>query len=255
MKQKKSKQLTSENRAEMPLLSHLKELRKSVVISLLGLIAGFAIALTLYNYILVFLFKPLLVLSPSAEGNILFVNSFAEGFIVRIKISALVGFILSSPLHLFNFLHFIFPGLHRKEKKVIIVALVCSFVFILASFFYSYYSILPVTISYFTGKGFIPQNTGMLLNFQKNLFYILQFMLGALVVFQLPILLEIFLILNLIQRKTLIAWGRYVIVFCFLIAAIITPPDFVTQISLALPMSILYFLAILVAKIFKFGEE
>jgi sec-independent protein translocase protein TatC len=255
MKQKNSEQVNLENTAEMPLLSHLKELRNCVIISLIGLIVGFIIALALYNYILDFLFKPLLVLSPSAEGNILFINSFAEGFIVRIKISALVGIILSSPVLLFNLLHFIFPGLHSKEKHIIILALVCSFIFILASFFYSYYSILPVTITYLTGKGFIPKNTGMLLNFGKNLFYILQFMLSALVVFQMPIILELFLILGLIKRKTLIAWGRYVIVLCFLIAAILTPPDFITQISLALPMSLLYYLAILVAKIFKFGDE
>jgi sec-independent protein translocase protein TatC len=254
MKRTKSKQAKPENIAEMPLLSHLKELRSSVILSVVGLLVGFVIALSLYDYILDFLFQPLLVLSPSADGNVLFVNSFAEGFIVRIKISALAGLILSSPLHLFNLLRFIFPGLLNKEKRILSLTLVCSFIFIVASFFYSYYSILPVTITYLTGKGFIPENTGMLLNFGGNLFYILQFMLSALVVFQMPIILELFLILDLVKRKTLLAVGRYVVVLCFVIAAILTPPDFITQISLALPMTVLYYLAILVAKIFRFGE-
>jgi sec-independent protein translocase protein TatC len=254
MKRAGRKKETSEELQEMPLLSHLVELRKYVVISLVGLVAGFALSLALYDYILEFLFKPLLVLSPSADGNVLYVNSFAEGFLVRLKISALAAVILSSPLHLYNILRFVFPGLLTREKRILCITLVCSFLCILVSFFYSYYSILPVTITFLTSKGFIPENTGMLLNFGGNLFYILQFMFSALIVFQMPIILELFLILDFVKRKTLLAVGRYVIVLCFLVAAIITPPDFITQISLALPMTVFYYLTILVAKIFKFGE-
>ena len=80
-------------------------------------------------------------------------------------------------------------------------------------------------------------------------------MLMALVVFQLPIVIEMLLMMNVVSRKALLKGGRYVIVIFFLIAALITPPDFVTQIGLALPMTVLYFLTIFIAKIFKFGEE
>jgi sec-independent protein translocase protein TatC len=239
----------------MPLLSHLVELRRYVILSLVELLLGFVLALVLYDQILEFLFRPLLVLTPSADGDILFVNSFAEGFMVRLKISALAGLIATLPLHLFNILRFVFPGLHAREKRILLVVLACSFLFAVASFFYSYCSILPVTISYLTGKGFIPENTGMLLNFGGNLFYILQFMLSTLLVFQMPIVLELFLILGVVRRRTLVVAGRYVIVLCFLVAAVITPPDVITQISLALPMALLYYLTILVARIFRFGEE
>ncbi len=243
-----------ENHDVMPLLAHLTELRRCVVISIIALIAGFAISLSLYDYIIDFLFEPLMGLVSEGD-DILYVTTFAEGFLVRMKISALAGFIISSPVHLVNFLAFIFPGLLKKEKRIIIITMVVSFIFIVASFFYSYYSIIPVSITFLTSKGFIPENTGMLLNFGDNIFYILQFMLMALVVFQLPIVLEMLLMLNTVKRKTLLLAGRYVIVLFFFIAAIITPPDFVTQVGLALPMTGLYFLTILVAKIFKFGEE
>jgi len=239
----------------MTLLSHLTELRRCLILSIIALIMGFIIALFLYDYIIKFVLSPLLVLSGSAKGDVLYINTFTEGFLVRLKISALAGFILSSPIHLFNLLYFVFPGLMANEKRIITITLIASFIFILASIFYSYYSVIPASIAFLTGKGFIPENTGMLLSFGKNIFYILQFMLIALVVFQLPIVLEMLLVLNVVKRRTLLKFGRYVIVLLFFIAAVLTPPDFLTQIGLALPMAGLYYLTILIAKIFKFGEE
>ena len=95
----------------------------------------------------------------------------------------------------------------------------------------------------------------MLLNYGQNIFYIFQYLLVSLVLFQLPILLEILLIVNIIKRKTLLKASRYMIVFIFILAAILTPPDFMSQVTLALPLIVLYFLTIFIAKIFKFGEE
>jgi len=243
-----------DNQEVMPILSHLAELRRCVIISIIALIVGFAIALSFYDYIIDFLFQPLSNLVSDGE-DILYVNTFSEAFLVQMKISALAGIIISSPIHVVNILSFIFPGLVRKEKRIILITLFTSFSFIIASFFYSYYSIIPVMITFLTSSNFIPEYTGMLLNFQGNIFYILQFMLMALVVFQLPIVLEMLLMMNVVQRKTLLKSGRYVIVLFFLVAAIITPPDFITQIGLALPMTALYFLTILIAKICGFGEE
>jgi sec-independent protein translocase protein TatC len=240
--------------AQMPLLSHLNELRRCLVISGFALAGGFAFAIGLYDLIMDFLFKPLLQLADGSDGKILYINTLAEGFLVKLKISALAGFIISLPVHLFNILYFAFPGLLKRERQIIIITLFCSFLFIVGGFFYSYYSIIPVSVLFLTGKGFIPENTGLLLNFGGNLFYILQFILMTLVVFQLPVLLEILMVLNVIQRKTLFKMGRYMIVLFFLIAAFLTPPDFVTQVGLALPMTVLFYMTLVVAKIFKFGE-
>ncbi|MDC7246113.1 MAG: twin-arginine translocase subunit TatC [Sphaerochaetaceae bacterium] len=238
----------------MPILSHLAELRRCVIISIIALLVGFVVAWSFYDIIIDFLFMPLTDLVEEGE-DILYVNTFTEAFLVQMKISALAGLIISSPVHVVNILSFIFPGLVKKEKQVILIILFTSFFFIIASFFYSYYSIIPVMITFLTSSGFIPKNTGMLLNFGGNIFYILQFMLMALVVFQLPIVLEMLLMMDVVKRKSLLKSGRYVVVLFFIVAAIITPPDFITQIGLALPMTALYFLTILIAKIFGFGEE
>ena len=244
-----------ENGAQMPLVSHLMELRKCLIVSGIALIAGFCLALPFYDRIMEFLYTPLKDLGSSGEGEILYINTIAEGFLVKLKISALAGFILSFPVHLLNLLSFVLPGLLKREKKILMVTLLCSFVLIIWSFFYSYSTIIPVSVVFLTGRGFIPENTGLLLNFSGNIFYILQFMLMSLVVFQLPIVLELLLVLKLVTRKMLFKTGRYMIVLFFLIAALITPPDMVTQAGLALPMTLLYYLTLLVAKIFRFGEE
>ena len=239
----------------MPILSHLMELRRCLIVSGIALGIGFFLALPFYDEIMRFLTTPLAGLPSSEEGQILYINTIAEGFLVKLKISALAGIILSSPVHLLNLLTFILPGLLRREKQILIVTMICSFLLVLGSFFYSYSAIIPVSVVFLTGQGFIPENTGMLLSFSSNVFYILQFILMTLVVFQLPIVLEILLALNVVIRKSLFHFGRYVIVLFFLLAALLTPPDFITQIGLAMPMTVLYYLTLFIAKIFKFGEE
>ena len=185
------------DRGKMPLLAHLSEMRQRLIISIVALISCFVIALFLYDFVISILQKPFLAINSTFEENTLYINTIFEGFIVRIKISALTALVLSSPVHLFNIIRFVFPGLHKQERKIISISLICSFVFIVLSFFYSFYSILPVSINFLTSKGFIPENTGILLNFGGNISYVLQFILAALIVFQIPIVLEIFLILNI----------------------------------------------------------
>jgi len=249
--------IPNESECIMPILSHLQELRQRCIISAVALVIGFCMALYWYDEIIDFLFKPFLQLdlTGSANSDVLYVNTIVEGFLVKIKIAAFTGFILSSPVHIFQIVRFVFPGLLRKEKQVILTTLVCSFVLVVGSFYYTYYSIIPLSIAFLTGHGFIPKNTGILLNFGSNIFYILQFILTAIVVFQVPIILEVLMILNVIQRKTLYAYGKYLVVLFFIIAAILSPPDFLSQIGLALPMTILFYGTLLIAKIFRFGEE
>lgn len=239
----------------MPILSHIKELRRCLIISTIALFAGFLLAFPFYEMIIDFLSEPLTQLQDSDNNSVLFINNLSEALLVKIKISAIAGLIISGPIHVFNFLSFVLPGLIKKEKRILLTAIICSLILSLGSFVYSYKTIIPVSVVFMTGAGFIPENTGMLLSFSGNLFYILQFILMTVVVFQLPIVLEVLMVLNIVKRKALFKFGRYVVVLFFLVSALITPPDFVTQLGLAMPMTVLYYLTILVAKIFKFGED
>jgi len=247
--------MAHENENIMPILLHLKELRQRLFFSITALLIGFCIAMGLYDYIIDFLFKPFMQLSDNTSmEEVLYVNTIAEGLIVQLKVSMFSGLIISSPIHIYNIIRFILPGLLKKEKQILSTTLFCSFLLVIGSFYYTYYTIIPISISFLTGHGFIPENTGILLNFSSNIFYILQFIFMAVLVFQLPVILELLMILNVIERKTLFNMGKYLVVLFFFVAAILSPPDFVTQIGLALPMTVLFYLTLLIAKIFKFGE-
>lgn len=238
----------------MTVIEHLSELRKRTVISLIAVLIGSVIGFLCFDFTVTLLLEPFLSIDSSTLEKELFVHTLFEGFLTKIKISVLTGIILSFPVHLYNVIRFVFPGLRQKEKKFVVIGLAVSFVLIVFSFYYSYYKIIPLSVRFLTGNQFIPVKVGMLLNYSKNIFYILQFILITLVVFQTPILLEILLIMNVVSRKGVLKASRYIIVGIFILSAIVTPPDFISQLSLSAPLIGLFFLTVLIARIFRFGE-
>jgi sec-independent protein translocase protein TatC len=236
----------------MHIFQHLRELRKRLIISLITFSIFFILAFFIYDYIVDLFIK--FYSSSSLGDNKLFVNSIVEGMTTQIKVALITGLILSIPMHLYNIIAFTFPGLEAKEKRYIIIALVCSFILIILSIYLSYFKILPISIEFLTNGGFIPDDVGLLLNYKTNLFYALYFVFCSIIAFQSPIIFVMLMAFNIIKRKDALKFSRYIVVVIFIISAIVTPPDVVSQVGLALPLVILYFLAILVAKIFKFGE-
>lgn len=238
----------------LSLLGHLNELRVRLIRSVL--IIGLA-AIPSYIYyepIMGFLVKPFLGI-PSLHGEkILFVSSVMEGFSIKFKYSFLFALVFTFPYHLFSFLQFLFPGLREKEKKIISISLTAGLFLGALGFYLCYFVILPFSIKLMVGDEFIPAQVGILLDFNRNVGYIVDFLLYGTLLFQFPVLVELLMYFNFLKRRTLIKSTRYVIVLIFLIAAIVTPPDVVSQCSLGVPLVLLHFGTIAVAKIFKFGE-
>jgi sec-independent protein translocase protein TatC len=241
------------NEKYMHVFGHLRELRKRLINSLVAFAIFVVIAFSLHDYI-VNLFIQFFSTVSLDENSSLFVNSVVEGMTTKLKISIVSGLVLSTPIHLHNIIAFVFPALEKKEKRYITIALVCSFVLILLSIYLSYFKILPISIKFLTNDGFIPTEVGLLLNYNTSIFYALYFVFWSIIAFQTPIIFVMLMAFDVIKRKTAMAISRYVIVGIFILSAIVTPPDVVSQVGLALPLVILYFLAILIAKIFKFGE-
>lgn len=238
----------------MTFLDHLSELRKKLIVSVIAIVIGSIVSFIFFQFLIDALFKPFYNTEAAGSENLLFVNTIFEGFVTKFKVSILSGIVISFPVHLFNTISFIFPGLKRKEKRITIIALTVSFVLIVFSFYYSYFTIIPVSVRFLTSKNFIPEKVGMLLNYHKNIFYVIQFLFITLVIFQLPIILEILMITNVVKRRRLLRGSRYIVIVIVVLSALLTPPDFVSQLALAAPLVGLFFLTILIAKIFKFGE-
>ncbi len=240
---------------EMTLLEHIAELRVRIISSVAAIALCTIPAFIFYDQIVAILFRPFEHIQGAPAGPKLFMTTLAEGFVAKIRISLLAGIILSIPVHLYNTIRFVFPALKTAEKRVVVAALFSSFVLIVASVYYSYFSIVPISAWFLTGSGFIPPNVGLILGYEKNIFFALQLMLASLIVFQVPVVLEILLYMHVVTRGALLRSTRFVIVAVFVVAAVITPPDVVSQLAVAIPLMILYFLTILVAKIFGFGGE
>ncbi|HDQ13473.1 MAG TPA: twin-arginine translocase subunit TatC [Sediminispirochaeta sp.] len=245
----------SYNGEVMALRQHLRELRQVLVVSAMSVLL-FAVAM--YNYfdpVIAFLYSPFANIPQIVTGNTLFAHHVFEGFLTRIKISVFVGLIFSSPILIFLLIRFIFPALTKREKRITLWTLISSAALVFGGFYYGYYSILPIAIDFFTSAGFFPDHIGLMLNYERNIMYVFRFLFLVLVTFQLPVLMVILMMSNIIHRGTLFRMGRFVVIGLFLFSAIITPPDFVSQVMIALPMIVLYYFALLVAVIFGFGKE
>jgi sec-independent protein translocase protein TatC len=173
----------------------------------------------------------------------------------QLKMTVIAGLIISLPVHVFGIVKFVFPGLTTRERRIVLSFLVFSLILIVLGSYLAYFKIIPLAVRFLTNPYFVPESVGFLLNYQANVFYILSFILWAVLAFQTPLLMEILLVMNVLKRKQVLHASRYIIVGIFIIAAIITPPDFISQLGVALPLIFFYFLALLVAKIFKFGED
>jgi sec-independent protein translocase protein TatC len=205
----------------MSFVDHLRELRRRIIVSMIAILSY-----VFFDYIVALLFKPFRGIEAlSVRDEILFINTIFEGFLVRLKVAILAGIVFSLPIHVFNIIRFVLPGLTPREKKIILVSLTVSFCLIVFSFYYGYFNVIPISISFLSSSGFIPEDAGLLLNYGKNIFVIFQFLMITVILFQLPIVLEILMIMNVLSRKVLLKASRFIVVGIFVLSAIVTPPD------------------------------
>lgn len=237
----------------MPLLDHVTELRRRIVWSIVILVVAAVVAFLLYEPIITFLFEPFEGLSGEEDANTVYVTTVLEGFATRIRVSLLCGLIASLPAHLTNGLLFVVPGLTRRERRIVGMAVATALLLVVASLVFGYATVLPISLQFLMTSRFIPDGVGVLLSLQRNIAYLFQFLLATVVVFEIPVVLTLLMAFDVVSRRALLRASRYVVVGVFVVSAVLTPPDFVSQLALALPLIALYFLSIAVASIFRLG--
>lgn len=243
---------TQYNQKQQSFLSHLKELKNRLLISLFFFVLSSVLSYFFYDHIYRVLIKPFDFLEGFEKSSFHVKNLF-DAFTIKLKVSILFGFFVAFPVILFHFLRFIFPALKIKEKKILIIILMVSFLLTTFAIYYSYFNIIPLALPFLVSKNFVPENMNVWLEY-KNIFYILKFLIISIVVFQLPIVLEFLLYLNVVTRKVLLKQSRIIIIGIFIVSAIITPPDIVSQIFIAIPLIFMFFFTILIARIFNWGK-
>jgi sec-independent protein translocase protein TatC len=226
-----------------PLLDHLIELRRRLLWSFAALGAAFALCLYFARPIFGFLVQPLL---RAGQGRIIYTDIF-EAFFAEVKVAFFAAIMLAFPIMASQLWQFVAPGLYAKEKRAFLPFLIMTPVLFLTGASLAYFVAMPLALHFLLGYqgniGGIQQEAlpavGNYLNF------VTKFLFGFGVAFLLPVLLMLLERAGIVTRAQLKAGRRYAVVGAFAVAAVLTPPDVVSQLMLAIPLVLLYELALI----------
>jgi sec-independent protein translocase protein TatC len=226
-----------------PLLDHLLELRRRLLWSMASLGLAFAGCLYFARDIFAFLVQPLV---RAGQGKIIYTQIF-EAFFVEIKVAFFAALMLAFPVIANQLWQFVAPGLYRNEKNALLPFLWATPILFLTGAALAYYVAIPVALHFLLGfqgnLGGIQQEA--LPAVGNYLSFVMQFLFGFGLSFLLPVFLMLLERAGIVTRAQLVAGRRYAIVGAFAIAAVLTPPDIGSQLLLAIPLMILYELAII----------
>lgn len=240
--------------AKMPLLDHLVELRQRLLYSGIALLAAFLVCFYFAEPLFAFLADPLLeVLEDQGQDRKLIYTHLLEVFITDIKVAFFFGAFFSCPIFLAQFWLFVAPGLYKSEKMALAPFLVFSPLLFFMGGALVYYIIMPLAWEFFatlTSNNDVEGMTIELLpkvNEYFSLVMTLIFVFGL--CFQLPIVMTLLARVGLATSKGMARKRKYAVVGVFIVAAVFTPPDPISQISLAIPIVLLYEISIYMAKL------
>ena len=227
----------------MPLLDHLIELRRRLLWSVLALAVAFGVSLYFARPIFGFLVQPLLA---SGQDKLIYTAIF-EAFFVEIKVAFFAASFFSFPVFATQLWKFVAPGLYQKEKHAFLPFLLATPVLFTAGAAMAYYMAIPIALRYLLGfggdVGGVQQEA--LPGVDNYLNFVMKFIFGFGISFLLPVLLMLLEKAGIVSLQQLRGARRYAIVGSFAVAAVLTPPDVVSQLLLAIPLCILYELALI----------
>ena len=223
---------------------HLIELRKRLGISVAVLIVAFFACFTMWEPILAWMILPLENVLPA--GSEVIFTKVQEPFFTALKVAFFSGFILSLPIIFWQFWLFIAPGLYENEKKLVIPFVTAATMMFLMGASFCYYIVVPLGFDFLINFG--AQLFKALPSIGEYVSFFTKLLFGFGLAFELPVITFFFAKLGFVTDKSLISFFRYAIIIIFLVAALLTPPDLLTQFLMAGPLIILYGVSILVAR-------
>ena len=252
-----SSSLHPEDEIELGFFEHLRELRTRVVRALIGILPAILIAWAFKERILGETLAPLVTAYErhGIDAQIHF-SSPAAKIIAYLKLSILAGFFLAAPWIFYQIWAFVSPGLYRREKLMAIPFVLASTLCFVGGALFGYFLVFPLIFD--TLIGFGGEVPGIELTPTLMIAEVLDFIIRLIIafgaVFEVPVVVVFLAISGIVDWRTLLRFGRYWAVIAAVLAAIITPPDAVSQLMLLGPMIILYYAAVLIAYILTAGR-
>lgn len=242
---------------KMSLQEHFAELRKRIIFSAIFFLVAFVFCYFFSREIYNFLLQPFIDISQNNQNRKLIYTSPAEAFMTYLKLSFHSAIFFSFPIFVAEIYLFLAPALYKNEKKnILLIFFFAPFLFLCGAIF-AYYFILPVALQFFSSFE-IPSSTAspdfpILLEtkLSEYLSFVTNLIFGFGIAFQLPILLLLLIKVGCLSANDLRNKRRYWIVIIFIVAAILTPPDVLSQLSLAILLILLFEIVILIGKNFN----
>jgi sec-independent protein translocase protein TatC len=224
-------------------ISHLIELRNRLLRIVIGFVIVFIILFPFANEIYALLAAPLLSELPT--GGQMIATAVTTPFFVPMKVAMMTAFVLSLPHTLYQIWSFVAPGLYAHEKKFMIPIIVASSFLFLAGMTFAYFLVFPVIFGFIVGTA--PEGVAVMTDIGNYLDFVITLFFAFGLAFEVPIAVVMAVRFGWVTIDALKEARGYVVVGAFVIAAVVTPPDVISQFMLAVPMWLLYELGIVVA--------
>lgn len=239
----------------MTMMEHLTELRRRLMWCVVALLAAFGVCVYFAENIFDFLSRPLMdILRARNEDATLIYTKLYEVFFTEIKIGFYAAAFLAFPIFAVQLWKFVAPGLYTKEKSAFRPFLIATPVLFFAGGAMVYYAIMPLAWEFFAAF----QNTGetgarieLLPKVEEYLSLVIKLIFAFGIAFQLPVVLTLLAKVDLVTSRGLARFRKYAVVLVFVFAAILTPPDVISQIGLAIPILLLYEVSIFLARMIE----
>jgi len=225
----------------MTVVGHLNEMRSRLIRSVLSIIIITLASFFFSEYIMDFLTNPY-----TSSGLKLNVFDITEGFLLRLKASLITGILASIPVIIYEVWQYIKPAINKEDRRFAAGAIMAAVILFFGGIGFTYLYMLPIAIKMLLS--FTPADMQNMQNASNYLSFVLLFSLGMGILFELPIIIMVLTRIGIITPQFLIRKRKYAIVLIFVVAAILTPPDVLTQLMLAIPLILLYEISILISK-------
>ena len=235
---------------ELPLVDHLIELRTRLLQSALSVFLIFLPLFYVANDIYSYISEPLRRFLP--DGATMIATDVASPFLTPFKLSLVLSIFISMPYILHQIWSFIAPGLYSKEKKMALPLLVSSIILFYTGIAFAFYIVFPLVFGFFTAAA--PDGVTVMTDINRYLDFVLKLFFAFGIAFEIPIATVLIIWTGGTTIESIASKRPYIIVGCFVVGMILTPPDIISQVLLALPMWLLFEAGILFARIFKIDQ-
>jgi sec-independent protein translocase protein TatC len=225
-------------------MSHLIELRMRLMRSIIAVVIVLLLLFPFAKDIYALLAQPLLRVLPA--GSTMIATDVTGTFLVPLKVTLMSAFLIALPFVLWQAWAFVAPGLYQHEKRLVVPVLVSSCLFFALGMSFAYFFVFPVAFGFFAG--YTPVGVQMMTDIDKYLSFVMTMFIAFGLTFETPVVVVVLVRMRVVPLEKLRSIRPYVIVGAFVIGAIFTPPDVISQCLLAIPLWLLYELGLQLAR-------